>query len=108
MLITEILDRADRTNKERDKVYGDSTIIHARVLSALFPHGLPCALGNNAIEKDLKAWARIGMLSMIVTKLVRYCVAWSAGKGGHQDSIHDMGVYCFMLEKMDAQKSKEK
>ena len=35
---------------------------------------------------------------MIVTKLIRYCNQWS---DKHQDSIHDLGVYSFILEDID-------
>ena len=37
-------------------------------------------------------------VNMIVTKLIRYCNQWS---DKHQDSIHDLGVYSFILEDID-------
>ena len=59
-------------------------------MKILFPKGL-----------DLKTPAdfnRYGALNLIITKLIRYCNNWEKP---HQDSIHDLGVYAFILETVD-------
>lgn len=39
------------------------------------------------------------IFNLIIIKLYRYANNWE--KGGHQDSIHDMAVYCAILENID-------
>jgi hypothetical protein len=92
MLITEELQEALATNIERDAVYKDGWRTHALVMLALFPEGIPA--------RTMEEMARFGFLSMIVTKLVRYCTFMP-----HPDSIHDLGVYAFMLEHLDKEAS---
>lgn len=93
MLITAELKRAIATNKERDAIYKDGYKAHAKVLEALFPQGLP--------HKTPKDWERTTMIMMITAKLVRYGAHLGESGKGHLDSLHDLGVYAFMLEKLE-------
>lgn len=88
--VPERLKQAAKTYQERNKVYGDSYKTQGDVLDALFPEGM------NITHED---YNRIFMVNMIVSKLIRYCENFN--DGGHQDSIHDLGVYAFMLEELD-------
>ena len=93
----ECMEEAIKTFKERHKVYGNNYLTHGQVMTALFPDG---------IHLDTAAqWNRFSALNMIVTKLTRYCHSFSQP---HLDSIHDLGVYAFMLESLDSVSSNEK
>tara|TARA_R110000796_G_scaffold23332_7_gene66925 strand:- start:975 stop:1169 length:195 start_codon:yes stop_codon:yes gene_type:complete len=59
-------------------------------MTSLFPEGI----NLNTVD----AINRFGLLSMIISKLTRYCNQWDEP---HKDSIHDLGVYSFMLEGVD-------
>tara|TARA_R110000787_G_scaffold102227_1_gene208206 strand:+ start:916 stop:1110 length:195 start_codon:yes stop_codon:yes gene_type:complete len=59
-------------------------------MTSLFPEGI----NLNTVD----AINRFGLLSMIISKLTRYCNQWDEP---HKDSIHDLGVYAFMLEGVD-------
>ena len=85
-----LINQALQTFKERRKVYGDSYITHAKVMAALFPEGV-----SLKTEVDM---ARLSVLNLILIKIVRYSRDF---KSPHQDSIHDSGVYCFVLEELD-------
>lgn len=82
--------QALETIKEKRKQYGDSYLKYGKVMMALFPNGI-----KTYDEEDFN---RLGLLNMIVHKLVRYTNQW---ENKHQDSIHDLGVYAFMLEALD-------
>ena len=68
-MLEKKIEAALKTVKERKALYGHSYLVN-----------------------------RYGALSLIVTKLVRYCNKWDKP---HQDSIHDLGVYAFILETVD-------
>ena len=57
---------------------------------ALFPKGVNL--------KTIEDYNRFGIINMLVAKLTRYCQGWPKS---HQDSIHDLGVYAFILESLD-------
>ena len=61
------------------------------LMCALFPNGI--------VLKTPEDHNRFGVLTMIASKLNRYCNNFESG--GHADSIHDLGVYAFMLEELD-------
>jgi len=86
VLISEAL----KTFTQRRKVYGDSYITHAKVMAAMFPDGV-----SLKTEVDMARWS---VINLILVKLVRYSRDF---KSPHQDSIHDSGVYCFVLEELD-------
>mgnify|MGYP005818810699 FL=1 len=79
-----------KTFAERRAVYGDSYIKHAKVMSALFPDGVK-------LESEVD-YARWSIINLIMLKFVRYAKDFDSP---HQDSIHDSGVYCFVLEELD-------
>lgn len=85
-----LINKALETFVERRKVYGDSYIVHAKVMAAMFPDGV-----SLDTEVDMARWS---VLNLILIKLVRYSRDF---KSPHQDSIHDCGVYSFVLEELD-------
>lgn len=85
-----LINEALNTFMERRKVYGDSYIMHAKVMAAMFPKGI-----SLKTEVDMARWS---VFNLIMIKLVRYCKDF---KSPHQDSIHDCGVYSFVLEELD-------
>lgn len=84
------LKRMAETYAERNKLYGDSYKVFGEIMSQLFPDSL--------VLSTVDDWNRLGVLSMVVSKLTRY--AANLEKGGHQDSAHDMAVYAAMLEEL--------
>lgn len=90
----ECMAQALDTLKEKRKEYGDSYLKYGQVMMALFPNGITVY--------DAEDFNRLGLLNMIVHKLVRYANQW---ENKHQDSIHDLGVYAFMLEALDTHDS---
>jgi hypothetical protein len=85
-----LINKALKTFMQRRKVYGDSYIVHAKVMAAMFPEGV-----SLKTEVDMARWS---VLNLILIKLVRYSRDF---KLPHQDSIHDCGVYSFVLEELD-------
>ena len=83
---------AQRTFEERRAVYGENYLRFGRVMQAMFPDGL--TVGT---EED---WNRLGLFVQQVSKLTRYSNDF---RNGHVDSVHDCGVYSFMLESLDRQ-----
>ena len=59
-------------------------------MKALFPNGIEL--------KTVEDYNRFGVINMIVAKLTRYSQNWPKT---HQDSLHDLGVYAFILESLD-------
>ena len=86
------MQKAAKTYRQRNKVYGDNYKRHGAVMAALFPDGIAL--------RTIEDHNRFGVLTMIVSKLGRYATNFE--KGGHNDSIHDLGVYAFMLEELDS------
>jgi hypothetical protein len=87
---TVIMAEAMETFRKRNKLYGDNYLKFGKVMTALFPAGW-------ALETE-EDWNRFGVIIQIVSKLTRYI---ADPQKGQLDSIHDMGVYCFMLEDID-------
>tara|TARA_R100001126_G_C4811318_1_gene142015 strand:+ start:225 stop:560 length:336 start_codon:yes stop_codon:yes gene_type:complete len=89
----DIMENAIKTFNEREKVYGTRGYEQqGRVIKSLFPNGIKLET-----EEDHN---RFFLLSMIIVKLCRYTN--NLDKKGHKDSVHDMGVYSFILESFDA------
>ena len=86
----DCMEEAFKTFKARNKDYGDNYLNHGRVMMALFPKGVNL--------KTIEDYNRFGIINMLVAKLTRYCQGWPKS---HQDSIHDLGVYAFILESLD-------
>ncbi len=93
-----IIEDALNTFTERNKVYGDNFWTFGDVMNLIFPDGL--------LLKGADDFARFGLFANQVAKITRY--AQNFQNGGHADSVHDCGVYSFMLETMDEQMQKEK
>lgn len=91
----KILERAIETFKARSAVYGKGHYDHGRVMAALFPSGLTLRSPGD--------FTRFATLNMMVAKLCRYTNNWD--KGGHADSVHDLGVYSFLMEEIDEELS---
>lgn len=79
------------TFEVRNAIYKDDYKNYGAVLLALFPRGIPEILTKGDAS-------RLGILHMMVSKLSRYCNAWEQN---HTDSVHDLGVYCFLMEELD-------
>lgn len=86
-----------KTMEDRHKVYGPANYLeHGRMLKAMFPNGITL---NDEIE-----FSRFVLFVMASTKFCRY--AGNIAKGGHPDSIHDLGNYAFILEAFDINNAK--
>ena len=88
----DFLEEAIETYKDRNKVYGTNYYTFGKVMKILFPNGLLLQT-----EGDFN---RYGGLSAIVGKLCRYANSFEQ-KTGHQDSMHDLGVYAFIQQELD-------
>lgn len=97
MSAADKLREAIKTFEARDKVYGKGFLKHGQVLKAMFPDGLTLTT-----ETDFSRWV---LFNMVLVKIMRY--AENFLKGGHQDSIHDLGVYAFLLESHDEEASND-
>lgn len=89
----QLIRQAEHTYKERRAIYGASEQKFAAVMAALFPDGVQL--------QSHQDWVRFGLLTQVISKLCRYA---NDPANGHVDSIHDMGVYSFMLEAEDRRK----
>jgi hypothetical protein len=88
----DFMEQGARTFRERNKAYGDSYLEHGSIMAALF-HSTPVVLDSPA------KFGVYHLLDLKVVKLNRFCNAFQQGIF-HQDSIHDDGVYSFMLEEL--------
>lgn len=88
--VAEVMEHAAETFKARQAVYGDNYKLAAEALKAFFPNGLEL---KTAADQE-----RYHIFMLIVVKLSRYANGWNKP---HQDSIHDAGIYSFMLEAID-------
>jgi hypothetical protein len=88
----DILRKANETHLCRGKMYNNTYHEHGKIMAAIFPDGITLIT-----EEDFK---RFSLFNIIIAKLHRYSKSFS--KGGHEDSIHDAGVYSFMLEEVDS------
>lgn len=94
MSVADMLREAAKTTEERGKVYGDSRENFdavGRTLKGLFPNGVEL----NTSEE----FARFSLVLLLTLKLARYTNNFA--KGGHDDSVHDLGVYAFILQDND-------
>lgn len=88
----ERLEKALATYRERNAQYKDSFSRWGPVFAALFPDGITVRTPDD--------WNRLTTLGHIVDKLVRYTTDFT---NPHEDSIHDLGVYAFILQGIDAE-----
>ena len=87
---TDLMGEAIKTFEERHKLYGKTYDQYGYVMEMIFPHGIEL--------KSIDDFRRMGVLNMIVSKILRYANNWDKP---HKDSIHDLGVYAFILESID-------
>lgn len=78
------------TYHERRAQYGASEQLFADVMTQLFPEGITLRTHDDHV--------RYGLFTQMVSKLCRYAKDF---RHGHIDSVHDLGVYSFMLEAED-------
>jgi hypothetical protein len=90
------LAEALETYRVRNKLYGNNYKRFGAVMAALYPD----AGSANCVNMTADQWNRLGVIVQIVSKLTRYVANPAVG---HLDSIHDAGVYCFILEELDAE-----
>jgi hypothetical protein len=79
--------------EERGQVYGDAYKNFGHVLMALRPNGFAI--------RNIEDANRLGVLTQIVMKIVRYANQFEAG--GHDDSLLDLSTYAAMLRELDAE-----
>lgn len=91
--VVPLMLKAVQTYIERSKIYGAGGFEeHGKLLKALFPDGL-------TLETE-EHFSRFVLFIMQTVKICRY--AKHITTGGHKDSVHDNGVYSFILEDYDA------
>jgi hypothetical protein len=90
----DCIEAALNTFKQRNKQYGDNYLQHGQVMTALFPNGVQL--------QTVEDWNRFGIFNMMVAKLTRYAQNWPNVSESTIDSVHDNGVYSFMLESLDS------
>ena len=96
MDITEELKEAIKTTQARHAVYGnespglESYERSAAIVLAMFPNGVHL---TSAVQVST-----FSFLFMIVSKLGRFAQSLDSN-APHQDSMHDIGIYAFMLER---------
>lgn len=79
--------------EERGQIYGDAYKNFGHVLMALRPNGFAI--------RNIEDANRLGVLTQIVMKIVRYANQFEAG--GHDDSLLDLSTYAAMLRELDAE-----
>ena len=89
--VPEALEACANTYRERNEIYGDCYKRQGEIMELFFPEGF-----SPESESD---WNRMGILMKVVDKLIRYTSNFS--EGGHEDSMHDISVYCQMLLELD-------
>lgn len=98
MTVIDKLQQALETAKERGETYRhDGHELTGAALAILIPEGITL--------KTAEDYTRFQLFINVAIKFSRYCVNYN--KGGHKDSIHDLGIYAFNLEDYD-DKLKEK
>lgn len=79
-----LVEMAD-TYRERNAVYGDNYKRVGKLMTVLFPDGVPPEI----LHSD-----QFHLFELILVKLSRFAISGLQ----HQDSIHDTGVYAAMCE----------
>ncbi len=95
--VDEILKGSAETYLERNSVYKDNYMKVGIIMDTLFPDGITLKT-----KDDFNSWH---LFELLIVKITRY--AHNFPEGGHQDSIHDAGVYCAMVEYADTFRKKD-
>lgn len=90
--VEQLMEAAIETFKERGREYGHTWDAVGKITHILYPGGI--GLTN---PKD---FAKFHILQWMIGKLVRYANSDSI------DSVHDIGVYAFILESILRDKTK--
>ncbi len=97
--VIAIFRQAMDTYMERSSVYGaDGHEQHGKLLKVLFPKGI-------TLETE-EEFTRFILFIFKTAKVCRY--SRNIKKGGHRDSVHDVGVYSFILEDFDERANNRK
>jgi hypothetical protein len=84
MSVIDIFAKAVETFKEREEKYGDTRYPVTKILRILYPNGISLSTEQDFLEFHI--------FQLVIGKIVRFAYS------GDQDSIHDAGVYSFILE----------
>jgi hypothetical protein len=85
--VPELLEAAATTFRERNEKYKDNKDNVGAVMVGMFPDGV--------VLKTKDDFVRWHLFELMVVKMTRF-----ANSGlQHKDSIHDLGIYAFMVEK---------
>ncbi len=95
--VAEQLTKAAAIYAERSAMYGDN---YKR-----FGHIMMGAIGPVAVL-NVHDYNRFAIFNLMAAKLSRY--GNNFDKGGHDDSLDDLAVYCMMLKELDAEKKAAK
>ena len=97
LTVPELMKVAGDLYKKKNKDYGDSYKIYGEVMEAMFPKGI-----SFNTKSDFN---KFGVLSMLVTKLIRYSNLFATGTIAEseptKDTVIDFGVYSFMLLELE-------
>ena len=96
--VEEQLKRLAQVHVEKGKEYGDN---YKRV-----GYALDALCGPVGVVETPQDYNRLSLLNHIFSKLSRYCENFA--RGGHDDSLDDMAVYCMMLKELDQDTRGEK
>ncbi len=91
----DFLAQGAATFRERNAVYQDNWIIYGAVMAALFPDGIEL----RTPEEN----AKFSIMSQMVSKITRF----SSSGMTHRDSVHDLSVYCAIMESIIAKEEKK-
>ena len=81
----DVLDEMAQTFRERSAAYGSNWQMVGRLMQVLFPDGVPTELPHHH---------QFHLFELVLVKISRFAVS----NLEHNDSIHDAGVYCAMIE----------
>lgn len=90
----EILRAMGKTFDERNAAYGNNYKMVGPMMAILFPGGVPTSI----VHGDA-----FHLFELILVKLSRFAISGMT----HDDSIHDAGVYCAMVEMILKERARE-
>ena len=82
------------TFEARNATYGDNYQMVGPIMAVLFPDG---------VTPELLAAPQFHLLELVIVKLSRLAISDLQ----HQDSAHDAGVYCAMIESLIKQQQQQ-
>lgn len=85
--VPSLMEEAAQTFRKRNAEYKDNKDNVGGVMLALFPEGI-----DLRTKEDYIKWH---LFELMVVKMTRYANSGMT----HKDSIHDLGIYAFMVEK---------